>query len=125
MLANLRPCSVNRYRWPVTGLEFVTLGEVLAPDPTIFDNPSLDLQSQADTGTPAFIGFVTDTEQVGYFQVVFDDPDGGDFNGTVTFLEGELGVSGASVVVGPSIPEPSSAVLVALFASAPLLRRRR
>ena len=110
---------------PVVGLEFVALGDALVPDPSVFDNSTLDLQNQADTGTPAFIGFLTDTDQVGYFQVSFDDPDGGDFNGTVTYLSGELGFSGASVVVGPSIPEPSSAVLVALLASAPLLRRRR
>ena len=114
-----------------TGASFglVAPGDVIDPNDSettsTFSN-ELNLLTAAAIGDDLFVGFISDINEVGFFEVTFTDPDGPgdpDWNGTITFSNGLW--SSSAIVVPTGIPEPSSTVILGLFASLAATRRKR
>lgn len=114
---------------PVTSFGFVSRGNMIDPANTpsnFISDPvdGLNLLASAVNGSDIYIGFATENDEVGYFRVGFDDPDGpANWNGTVTFSDGLF--SSSAIVVGSAVPEPASAVILGLFACLVATRRKR
>ena len=109
---------------PVTSFGVVQPGDRIDPDDSETTSTfamapgetELDILSEAEMGDDIFVGFLSDDSRAGFFLVSFDDADGGEFNGSLTFSEGQIGIEANTAVTVPSaIPEPSALALLALL----------